>query len=151
MDSHTLDSHNLEQDLPSGAEDPRGLAAESQNVQAVKDAFKAFTDAGAEAGLEALVAISHRDCRFRPPSADGRVLDGHDELRAYYREVAEAGTSVRVRARSFKEEQRDEVVVSGSIRIVHPDASFAERQMRWIYRFRDGLVEEADWSPRHPA
>lgn len=146
-----LDLHNLEQDLPSGGDDPRGLAAESQNVQAVKDAFKAFTDAGPEAGVEALLAISHRDCRFRPPSADGRVLDGHDELRAYYREVAEAGTSVSVRARSFKEEQRDEVVVSGSIRIVHPDASFAERQMRWIYRFRDGLVEEADWSPRHPA
>ncbi len=120
-------------------------------MQAVKDAFKAFTDAGAEAGVEALLAISHVDCRFRPPSADGRVLDGHDELRAYYREVAEAGTSVSVRPRSFKEEQRDEVVVSGSIRIVHPDASFAERQMRWIYRFREGLVEEADWSPRHPA
>ena len=146
-----LDSHNLEQDLPSSGADPRALATESQNVQAVKDAFKAFTDAGAEAGVEALLAISHPDCRFRPPSADGRMLDGHDELRAYYREVLEAGTSVSVRPRSFKEEQRDEVVVVGSIRIIHPDASFAERQMRWIYRFRDGLVEEADWSPRHPA
>ncbi len=150
MDSHTLDSHDLERDLPSGGEDARGLLEESQNVRAVKDAFTAFTDYGADAGLEALLAISHRDCRFRPPSADGRVLEGHDELRAYYREAAEAGTSVRVRPRIFREEQRDEVVVSGSIRIMHPDSSFAERQMRWIYRFRDGLVVEANWSPRHP-
>lgn len=151
MDSHTLDSHHLERDLPSGGEDAPGLLEESQNVRAVKEAFKAFTDGGADAGIEALLAISHRDCRFRPPSADGRVLEGHDELRAYYREAAKAGTSVRVRPRIFREEQRDEVVVSGSIRIMHPDSSFAERQMRWIYRFRDGLVAEANWSPRHPA
>ena len=39
MDSHTLDSHDLERDLPSGGEDARGLLEESQNVRAIKDAL----------------------------------------------------------------------------------------------------------------
>lgn len=142
MDSRTLDSHHLENDL-TGA-DP------GANLRAVKEAFRVFTDEGATAGVEALLRICHEDCRFSPPSSEGRVLEGHDEIRAYFSEALAAGTSVSVRPRTF-EENGDEVVVSGSTRVMRPGGSFAERQIRWIYRFRDGLVEEAGWLPRHPA
>lgn len=142
MDSHTLDSHHLERDLTP--DDP------GANVRAVKEAFRVFSDGGAMAGVEALLLISHQNCRFRPPSAEGRMLEGHDEIRAYFSEALAAGTSVSVRPRIF-EENGDEVVVSGSTRVMRPGGSFAERQIRWIYRFRDGLVEEAGWRPRHSA
>jgi hypothetical protein len=35
--------------------------------------------------------------------------------------------------------------------VMRREGSFAESQVRWIYRFRDGLVEEARWRPRHRA
>ncbi len=142
MDSRTLDSHRLERDLTKA--DP------GANLRAVKEAFRVFTDEGAAAGVEALLLICHEDCRFSPPSAEGRVLEAHEEVRAYFSEALAAGTSVSVRPRIF-DEDGDEVVVSGSMRVMRPDGSFAERQVRWIYRFRDGLIEEAGWGPRHSA
>lgn len=142
MDSRTLGSHHLENDLTEA--DP------GANLRAVKEAFRVFTDEGATAGVEALLLICHEDCRFSPASGEGRVLEGHDEIRAYFSEALAAGMSVSVRPRAF-EENGDEVVVSGSTRVMRPGGSFAERQIRWIYRFRDGLVEEAGWLPRHPA
>jgi hypothetical protein len=41
--------------------------------------------------------------------------------------------------------------VHGSLRVVRPTAGFAESQVTWTYRFRDGLLQEAGWGPRHPA
>lgn len=137
-----LDSHDLD---PRSPEEHSGA-----NLRAIQEAFRVFTDGGTIAGVEALLHISHRDCRFSPPSASGRVLEGHDEVLAFYGEVAAEGASISVRARSFTEEG-DEVVVSGSTRLMRREGSFAESQVRWIFRFRDGLVEEARWSPRHRA
>lgn len=137
-----LDSHDLD---PRSPEEHSGA-----NLRAIQEAFRVFTDGGTIAGVEALLHISHRDCRFSPPSASGRVLEGHDEVLAFYGEVAAEGASISVRARSFTEEG-DEVVVSGSTRLMRREGSFAESQVRWIFRFRDGLVEEDRWSPRHRA
>ena len=144
MDSPTLDLHHLEHDLAARA----GARADSANVRSIKEAFRAFTDGGASSGVEALLRISHDNCRFRLPSAGERVLQGADEVRAFFSQAATAGTSVSVRPRSF-EEHGEEVVVSGSMRVLRASGGFAESQIRWIYRFRDGLVEDADWSPRH--
>jgi len=140
MDSPTLDSHDFERHLPDNAP--------GANLRAIQEAFRVFTDGGAIAGVEALLLISHPDCRFSPPSAAGQVLQGPEQVLAFYREAAAGGTSISVRPRSFTEEG-DEVVVSGSMRVIRREGSFAESQVRWIYRFRDGLVEEARWSPRH--
>ena len=125
-----------------------GTTNESANVRAIKEAFRAMAEGGIGASIDALLQISHQDCRFRPASAEGKVLEGHDEVRAFFSAAETSGTSISVRARTF-EEHGDEVVVSGSMRVIQPEGSFAERQIRWIYRFRDGLVEEACWSPRH--
>jgi ketosteroid isomerase-like protein len=148
LDSHVLDSHQLEASLPANAPGTTGTTSESANVRAIKEAFRAMAEGGIGASVDALLQISHKDCRFRPASAEGRVLEGHDEVRAFFSSAETTGKSITVRARTF-EEHGDEVVVSGSMRVIQPEGSFAERQIRWIYRFRDGLVEEACWSPRH--
>jgi ketosteroid isomerase-like protein len=140
MDSPTLDSHGVEPPLPE--------SVPGTNLRAIEEAFRTFTDVGAMAGVEALLLISHHDCRFAPPGAAGRVLEGREEVLAYYEEAAAGGTSISVRPRSFTE-HGDEVEVSGSMRVIRSEGSFAESQVRWIYRFRDGLIEEARWSPRH--
>lgn len=137
-----LDSQDLDRRPPENDS--------AANLRAIQEAFRVFTDGGAIAGVEALLLISHRDCRFSPPSASGRVLEGREEVLAFYNEVAAQGTSISVRPRSFTAEG-DEVVVSGSMRVMRREGSFAESQVRWIYRFRDGLVEEARWRPRHRA
>lgn len=142
MDSPMLDSHDLE---PRSPEDHSGA-----NLRAIQEAFRVFADGGTVAGVEALLLISHRDCRYSPPSASGRVLQGREEVLAFYSEAAAEGTSISVRPRSFTAEG-DEVVVSGSTRLMRREGSFAESQVRWIFRFRDGLVEEARWTPRHRA
>ena len=149
MDSLPVDSHVARRDLPedgSGAIEP---PVDSANVRAIKQAFRAFVEGGPGAGVEALLRVSHPDCRFVPYSAGQRELRGHEELRAYFRDAVAAGTSIRVTPRKFKE-RGDEVIVTGTTRVVRPGGAFAESQVCWIYRFRDGLVEAARWGPRHP-
>lgn len=150
MDSPPVDFRVLRRDVPEHASAANGSPVESANLRAIKRAFTAFMESGTGAGVDALLRVAHDDCVFRPYSAGGRELCGHNEVRAYFRDAAAAGTSIRVTARSF-EERGDEVIVSGSTRVGRPGGGFAESQICWIYRFRDGLVEEASWGPRHSA
>jgi hypothetical protein len=46
------------------------------------------------------------------------------------------------------EERGDEVVVNGSLRVERSTGGFAESQITWTYRFRDGLLQEARGGPR---
>lgn len=127
-----------------------GPVADSVNMRFIKEAFRAFSEDGVLAGVDSLLARVHRDAIFAPYSAGNQELHGPDEVRAFFRETVEAGASMTVRALAF-EEHGDEVVVSGSIRLVHAGGGFAESQVRWTYRFRDGRVAEARWGPRHEA
>ena len=121
--------------------------AESPNMLAIKEAFRASVDDGFEAGLEALLSRAHEDCEFRPYIADNQVLRGHDEVRRYYGEAIAGGALMRLNPTSFHE-QGDEIVVHGSIRVARPSGGFAETQICWNYRFRDGRLAAAGWSPR---
>ncbi len=141
MDSPILDSHQLEPELTAGDSGP---PRESANLRAIKEAFRAFAEGGASEGAEALLRISHEDCRFRPDGTEGRVLRGHEEVRAHFSEAYTGEETVSLCPRSFAEDD-DEIVVSGSMRVLRPGGGFAESQVSWTYRFRDGLVEEASW------
>jgi ketosteroid isomerase-like protein len=121
--------------------------AESANLLAIREAFRASVDDGFEAGLETLLRHAHQDCAIRPYIGGDQVLHGHAEVRAYYRAAIAAGTQMRLNPKSF-EESGDEVVVNGSVRVARPSGGFSESQISWIYRFRDGLVAEASWGPR---
>jgi ketosteroid isomerase-like protein len=119
---------------------------DSPNLESIKAAFRVSSDDGFVAGLEALLAIAHEDCEFRPYAAD-RVLHGHDEIRGFYRAAADSGTDMKLRAARFWEEG-DSVVVDGTMRVVRPSGGFSESQISWTYRFRDGRLAEAGWGPR---
>jgi hypothetical protein len=119
-------------------------------VHVLKEAFEALREQGLEAGIESLLIHAHADFEFSPYLAAGRVLRGADEVRAFFREQHAAGTSVMMRAASF-EEEGDEVLVNGSVRVLRAQGGFAESQISWTYRFRDGLLEAAHWAPRQAA
>ena len=93
---------------------------------------------------------AREDCEFRPYIAPGRIICGHDAIRAFYREAMSAGTEMRLRPTSFHEEG-DTVVVNGSMRVGRASGGFSESQISWTYRFRDGQLAEASWSPRRAA
>lgn len=121
--------------------------AESAQLLAIKEAFRAAVDDGFEAGLESLLGSAHDDCEFRPYIANDRVIRGHDEVRRYYAEAIAAGTHMRLHPTSFHEDG-DDVVVDGSIRVARPSGGFSETQISWTYHFRDGRLASAGWQPR---
>ena len=91
--------------------------------------------------------LACEDCEFRPYIAADQVLHGHDEIRAYYSEAIAAGTQMRLMPTGFRD-MGDEVVVDGTMRVERPTGGFAESQISWTFRFRDGLLAEAAWGPR---
>ena len=86
--------------------------------------------------------------------ADGDIVahveagEGLDDLECP-RQTA-AGTQMRLNPTSFRE-AGDEVVVDGSIRVARPAGGFSESQISWTYRFREGRLAAAGWSPRQAA
>jgi ketosteroid isomerase-like protein len=133
----------------AGPVEPRPDLADSPNVRVVKDAFEALGEGGVEAAIEHLLSHAHADVEFYPYVGAGQVLRGPDQVRAFYRGQLEAGTSLVPRPSSF-EDCGDEVIVNGSLRVGRPSGGFAESQLSWIYRFRDGRLQEARWGPRRP-
>ena len=121
---------------------------DSPRLELIRNAFRLFCDEGMEAGVEALLEISHPDCEYRPFSATGQVLRGPEETRAHFFRDGSPSRAVRVSPQRF-EEDGDLVIVSGSIRVHEESGGFSETQVRWTYRFRDGLVEAASWEPRY--
>ena len=134
----------------AGPVEPGSRPADSPNVRVLKDIFTAHDEGGFEAALEGLLGHAHANFEFTPYVGGGRVLKGADEIRAFYRDQLAAGTELSLRPTSF-EAHGNEVVVKGSLRIGRPTGGFAETQMSWTFRFRDGLVEEAHWGPRQAA
>jgi hypothetical protein len=135
--------------MESLATTPAGSSgrAESPNMLAIKEAFRLSVEDGFEAGLEALLSRAHEDCEFRPYIADGAVIRGHDKVRRYYGDAITSGTQMRLNPTSFHE-SGDEIVVHGSIRVARPTGGFSEAQITWMYRFREGRLTAAGWTPR---
>jgi ketosteroid isomerase-like protein len=147
MDSPTLDSQHLETGLPQNGSGASAPPVESANLRTTRVIFDALTEGGVAAGAEQLLRHSHPDCVYRLYMTGERVLHGRDEAREYFSEAVASGASMSVRARTF-EEHGDEVTVGGSVRLQRPNNGFAESQISWTFRFRDGLVQAATWGPR---
>ena len=84
---------------------------------------------------EELLAHSADDVVFEPHSAQGRVLQGHEELRSFWESFEGDGSQVRAGAYSMTEEG-DSVLVSGWVRTIK-DGRLADTQSRWVYRFNE--------------
>jgi ketosteroid isomerase-like protein len=133
--------------MDSVAGRPAAGGSDSRNVLVVKEAFEALEEEGVEAALERLLSRAHEDLEFHSYLAEGRVLRGPDEVRAFFREQLASGTALTVRPSSF-DEDGEEVIVNGSLRVARATGGLAESQLSWTYRFRDGLLQEARWGPR---
>jgi ketosteroid isomerase-like protein len=124
--------------------------ADSPNVRIVKGAFEVLDESGLEAAVEHLLSHAHSDVEFRPYVEAGRVLRGADEVRAFYRGQIESGTIYMARLTSI-DERADAVVANGSLRILQSTGGFAESQVSWTYRFRNGRIQDARTGPRRAA
>jgi ketosteroid isomerase-like protein len=131
----------------AGPIDPLDDPADPPNVRVVKQIYDTLEEEGVEAGIDRMLSHAHPDFEFRPYVAGGRALRGADEVRAFFRKQLEAGTTLTLRPSSF-EEHGDTVVVRGSLRVARPGGGLAESQITWTYRFREGRLAEAYWSPR---
>ena len=137
-------------DSVAGPVEPGLDHADSPNVRIVKGAFEALDEYGLEAAIEHLLTHAYADVEFCPYAAGGQVLRGPDEVRAFYRGQVDAGTVYMARPSSI-EECGDEVVVNGSLRVLQSTGGFAESQISWTYRFRDGLLQGVRGGPRRAA
>jgi ketosteroid isomerase-like protein len=137
-------------DSMAGPVEPGLDHADSPNVRVVKETFEVLGEGGVEAAIEHLLKHSHDDVEFAPYVGAGVVLRGPDEVRAFYRGQIESGTVLTARPSSI-EDYGDEVVVNGSLRVERSTGGFAESQLSWTYRFRDGRLQEARWGPRRQA
>ena len=118
----------------------------SQNLERVKTAWRRLEREGHARGMEALFEHCHPDCRFRPAASRGEVLEGVEMARAFFRDQRNAGGDIEVSAYSFRERD-DRVEVVGWIRLIRPEGGMSDSQGRWVYRFSDGQIVEADYSP----
>jgi SnoaL-like domain len=134
----------------TGPVEPQTDCAGSPNVRVLKDAFELLGEGDLEAAVEHLLNHAHADVEICPYVGAGQVLRGPDEVRAFFRGQVEAGTSLVLRLSSL-EDCGNEVVVNGSLRVLRSSGGFAESQLSWTYRFRDGRLEGARWGPRRPA
>jgi hypothetical protein len=82
---------------------------------------------------EELLAHSAEEVVFEPLSAQGRLLEGRDELRRFWESFEGEGAQIRAGAYSVIEEG-DSIVVSGWVRTIK-DGRLADTQSRWIYLF----------------
>jgi ketosteroid isomerase-like protein len=118
----------------------------SQNLSRVRKAWQRLESEGHARGMEALFEHCHPDCVFRPAASRGEVLHGVEAARAFFRDQRNAGGDIRVSAYSFRQ-KGDCIEVLGWIRLIRPEGGMADSQGRWVYRFSDGQIVEADYAP----
>ena len=82
---------------------------------------------------EELLAHSAEGVVSEPLAAQGRVLEGEEELRGFWESFEGEGAQIRAGAYSLSEDG-DCVVVSGWVRTIK-DGRLADTQSRWVYRF----------------
>ena len=119
---------------------------ESSNLDTVKDLWRVYERQGHDAGVEALIEVSHPDAEYLFYATGEKVLRGADELRAFYANQRSGGMSVRAAAYDYSDNQ-DRISVSGWVRVAHEGAGHADAQVRWTYEFEDGLVRRMIYGP----
>jgi ketosteroid isomerase-like protein len=118
-------------------------------MRTVKRLWRVYEQEGHDAAVDAMLDVCHDDAEFRLYAAEGRVLHTGD-LRAFYRERRAAGKSVEAAPYNVREEG-DTVVATGWVRVSRETGSLADAQVRWIYTFRDGLIEKLEYGPLVPS
>ena len=108
---------------------------DSPRVALIRRLFELMEEDDFARATEELLANSAEDVEFEPHASHGRVIRGHEELRAFWDQFAKEGRQLRAGAYSISEEG-DRVVVSGWVRTID-EGRLADTQSRWVYRFDD--------------
>jgi hypothetical protein len=124
-----------------------GQRGGAPSVDVIRRVWDTFQKEGALASIDELLEHCTPDVEATPYAAGGRVMRGADSIRDFLRESTAAGMTIHARPRDFRVED-ESVVVDGSIRVGHPDGSFAETKVRWYYHFRGPLIDAMGWTPR---
>jgi SnoaL-like protein len=119
---------------------------DSNNLHTVKELWRVYDRQGHDAGVEALIAVSHPDAEFRFYATGDEVLHGPDELRAFYANGRMEGVSVRAAAYDYSDDG-DTICVSGWVRVNREGGSLADAQVRWIYEFEGEKVRRMVYAP----
>ena len=119
---------------------------DSGNLDAVKELWRIYERQGHDAGVEALIAVSHPDAEYRFYATGEQVLHGAEELRAFYASGRSEGVSVRAAAYDYSDDG-DTIFVAGWVRVAREGAGHADAQVRWIYEFENGLVRRMIYAP----
>jgi ketosteroid isomerase-like protein len=119
---------------------------DSTNLRHVRNAWRRLEREGHAAGMEELFDHCHPDCEFRPAAGGGETLHGVEQARAFFRRRRDQGGDIQVSPYSFVH-RGDRVEVRGWIRMIQPEGVMSDSQGRWIYRFEDGRMVEADYEP----
>jgi hypothetical protein len=131
-------------------------AVPASDLAAIRQVYELVNTNGMYAAMQELMTLSHPEVEPYSYSARGvarpgeepiEVLRGHDEILSFFRDAEKDGVAVHARVKSLEVEDGG-VVVIGSARVSRGDGSFAETKLRWIYRFRDGLVYSIHAEPR---
>lgn len=115
-------------------------------MRTIKDVWRAFERDGSDAGLAALIVVCADDVELRPYAAHGGVLRGKAALRRFWHDLDAAGGWLRVGAYDF-DEDGDEVVVTGWVRVSREGGGLSDAQVRWIFTIRDGTILRAVAEP----
>ena len=91
----------------------------------------------AAGGLDALLERCEDDVEWMPHGAD-RILQGSDELRAFFDEHAALGERREVTLYEI-EEHGETVLITGALRVIRR-GRLTESQLAWVYQFRDGRL-----------
>jgi ketosteroid isomerase-like protein len=95
----------------------------------VKRIWRAFD----RQGLEAMLSLVPPDVQWEPIAGAGAVLNGRDELRAFWAETTRAGRSSSARAYRYQQVGTC-VLVTGSLRESDP-TGLRDTQPTWVYFF----------------
>jgi hypothetical protein len=119
---------------------------EQGNLDRVKEMWRVYERQGHDAGVDALISVSHDNAEYRFYATGEQVLHGAEELRAFYRRERTEGMSVRAAAYDYSDDG-DTICVSGWVRVAREGSGHADAQVRWIYEFENGLVKRMIYAP----
>ena len=110
----------------------------SENVQIVRRLFR-LRDAG---DIDETVSHFAEDAENKPLTTD-RMLRGREEIRAFLKDTAAAGTVLEASTFRFEANDAGQVAVYGRLRVRGPEG-IKDMPAAWVYTLADGKVVRAE-------
>ena len=112
----------------------------SQNVEVVRRVIEANRSDDIEAGIEAILALSDPSCELRSAvyAVEGATYRGHDGIRRYFSDMADAWQEWRNEADEILEIGPDAVLVNIHFRAVGHSGTAVEARNALVFVLSEG-------------